>query len=96
MDGTIVGAINQRRLLQLTYHYGTRIVEPHAYGRSKKGHEILRAYQVSGYSESGEPTGWKLFRVDEIGSIVALQSSFAPRWDYQRDDRAMDQIYAQV
>jgi hypothetical protein len=95
---SICTAIAQKRLLRLTYDWGTRTVEPHAYGRNSKGHELLRSYQVGGDSRSGESEGWKLFRVDEIRSLAMSEDTFAgPRPGYRRGDRAMDaEIYCEL
>lgn len=34
-----------------------------------KGNLLLRAFQVEGYSKNGNPSGWKLFRVDKISHL---------------------------
>ena len=91
-------AIFEHRLLRLSYGYRLRVVEPHAYGVNRKGHELLRAYQTWGTSESGEARGWKLLRVDEITAFEILDERFdAARPDYHRDDKALDRrIYCQL
>lgn len=53
----ITAAIHHRNLLTFVYDGFRRTVEPHTYGMDKKGHMALRAYQVSGGSESGEYVG---------------------------------------
>jgi len=50
-----------------------RVIEPVAYGYSKKNNPVIRAYQTSGPSlkvnEKGVPLpDWRLFRVDRIKS----------------------------
>lgn len=73
------------------------MVEPHAYGTDKKGHDALRAYQVRGGSESGEFVGWKLFHTDEIRGIEVLAESFGgPRPGYKRGERAFVNIRCQL
>ena len=52
-----------------------RTVQPVAYGYSKKGNPVIRAYQTSGPSlkvnEKGIPLpDWRLFRVDRIKSMI--------------------------
>ena len=52
----------------------TRVIEPVAYGYSKKNNPVIRAYQTSGPSlkvnKKGVPLpDWRLFRVDRIKSI---------------------------
>ena len=51
-----------------------RTIQPGAYGYSKKGNPVIRAYQTSGPSlkvnEKGIPLpDWRLFRVDRIKSM---------------------------
>lgn len=86
----ITTAINGRRCLSIYYEPGNRIVEPHTLGRGSDGQLLLRAYQVSGASASGEPEHWKLFRVDRIRSVDTTDTpSEAPRPGYKRGDKAM-------
>ena len=52
-----------------------RTIQPVAYGYSKKGNPVIRAYQTSGPSlkvnEKGIPLpDWRLFRVDRIKSMI--------------------------
>lgn len=90
MTQDIITAIEQKLLLLLEYAPGDRVVEPHAYGRSKSGAELLRAYQVAGATSSGDADGWKLFRVDRAGMIAVGDRRFeGPRAGYRRNDRAM-------
>ena len=95
---SICTAINECKLINLVYEWGSRIVEPHAYGLNDNGNELLRAYQVSGASESGEHSGWKLFQIDEIRSLSVLEKTFSgPRPGYKRGDKALDErIYCQL
>ncbi len=98
MNSTICNAIRECRLLRLNYDWGYRAVEPHAYGLNDNGHELLRAYQIGGTSQSGETVGWKLFRVDEISGLHTTEDHFSgPRQGYKRGDKALDQtIYCQL
>jgi len=98
MNPVICEAIRGHRLLRLNYHWGHRVVEPHAYGLNDNGHELLRVFQVSGASESGEHHGWKLLRVDEIHGLEILKEQFeGSRSGYKHGDKAMDQrIYCQL
>ena len=96
-DIAICDAISGRNLLSLRYGYGSRTVEPHAHGASSEGHALLRAYQVGGYSKSGDSTGWKLLRVDETTSLSILPVSFTgPRTGYRPNDKSMAVIYCQL
>lgn len=93
----IADAIGHRQLLSFRYDGYIRIVEPHTYGIDKKGHETLRAYQISGGSDSGESVGWKIFHVSDMRSLSVISESFpAPRLGYKRGDRAFATIRAQL
>lgn len=98
MNSAICRAIRERHLIRLSYGWGSRLVEPHAYGRNNNGNELLRVFQASGASESGEPFGWKLLRVDEINALHIVDEHFAgPRQGYRPGDSAMDdRIYCQL
>ena len=92
----ICDAIHQRRLLQFSYEPGLRIVEPYAYGVGDGGHDLLRAYQVSGDSFSREE-GWKLFHGEKMSDIVMLEETFAePRLGYMRNDPSMGMVYCEI
>jgi predicted DNA-binding transcriptional regulator YafY len=96
MNTIIRDAIHKRRLLQFSCEPGMRVVEPYAYGVNDGGHELLRAYQVSGESHSRE-VGWKLFRVDEMADLVILDESFQEaRLGYMRNDPSMTMIYCEL
>jgi hypothetical protein len=96
MNSTICSAINKRQLLELRYHGYSRLVEPYACGRERSGDILLRCYQQSGGSESGQTTGWKLLKVSEISSIHEINNSFNPRQTYRRNDKAMKFIFCQI
>lgn len=90
-------AIAQKHVVELHYHWGYRIVEPHVYGRHRDGHELLRAYQIGGQSESHEPVGWKLFRVAEISEVRLLGTRFAgARPGYNANDPGMARIFCEL
>ena len=67
----------------LRYHSFERMVEPYAYGRDKSGDEILRCYQISGGSVSGEKEGWKLLKVGEIFQINSIDIIFEIRKEFK-------------
>ncbi len=45
-------------------------------GFSQEGHGLLRAFQNSGASASGEHAWWKLFRADRIIRLEVLAGTF--------------------
>ena len=96
MNAIILKSIQQSKVLELRYHNYSRTVEPHAYGRDKMGEEILRCYQTSGGSESGEQVGWKLLKVRETFSVDLSVISFSSRLGYKRNDQAMEYIFDQL
>lgn len=83
-------------MLKLAYSAGNRIVEPHVYGIGRDGRALLRCYQVGGESLSHERYGWKLLRGRAIRNVEVLDVSFAPRADYNPEDRAIPLVHARV
>lgn len=97
MNQAISKAIQNRQVLQFSYQGGIRTVEPHCLGVSSTGKEVLRAFQTGGYSESGNPVGWKLFSVAEMSAISTTGARFVSnRPHYNPNDSAMTLIYAHV
>jgi hypothetical protein len=94
---TACGAIRQKRLLELKYDGFSRRVEVHAVGYTKAGHAVMRAWQVSGGSKSGERVGWKLVRLAEaLDAAISAEPAEAPRRGYKRGDKAIDRIVCEV
>ncbi|GIV04287.1 MAG: hypothetical protein KatS3mg015_3117 [Fimbriimonadales bacterium] len=97
VNQTICAAIGSRRVLRFYYGGGPRTVEPHCYGRSRKGDELLRGYQTGGYSESRESVGWKLFHVSDISGLQLTGDSFVgPRAGYNPQDSAMEIVFCRL
>jgi hypothetical protein len=87
MNAAIVGAIHDRHLIRLTYDGYTRTVEPHAYGVTQEGHDLLSAWQVAGGSVHNEPVGWKNLRLDGTHGLLVLDETFpGPRQGYNREN----------
>ena len=68
----ITDAIRKRKPVKITYKaddeprgQGERLIHPVAYGISKAGNMVLRAYQPYGDTKTKTPH-WKLFRIDKI------------------------------
>jgi hypothetical protein len=57
---------------------------------------VLRCYQTSGGSVSGERAGWKLLKVCEVFSLHVLKEAFLVRKEYKKGDKAMERIFAQL
>lgn len=97
MNQTLFSAIRLRKIISFYYNGGTRNVEPYCYGISTAGNELLRAYQIGGYSQSGKSVGWKLFRVSNISNLKVIDKSFENiRPEYNPRDSAMTTIYCNV
>jgi len=97
VNQTIIQAIREKRVLEIGYHGFMRIIEPHAYGRNKRGEFILRCYQIGGGSVSGSPVDWKLLLQGEMRSITMTPAGFAgPRPGYKLIDPAIPRIVAQL
>lgn len=97
MRTTVCDAIESRAILRFSYDGGVRTVEPYCHGISTAGHEVLRAYQIGGYSQSGDPRGWKLFEVAKISGLSETGQTFtANRPGYNPDDQGMSSVHCHV
>ena len=96
MNQEIIEAIENKNLVEFRYDGELRIVEPHCYGLSTKGNEVLRAYQVDGYSSYGN-MGWKMYDLGKANNINILEDTFdEPRNGYKKGDKDMDEIYVEL
>ncbi|RIK78949.1 hypothetical protein DCC62_06595 [candidate division KSB1 bacterium] len=97
MNAQICAAIRSRAIVELYYEGGKRRVEPHCHGISMAGKEVLRAFQTAGFSESGQPVGWKLFEVAKIISFSQTGATFLNnRQEYNPNDHGMRRIHCRV
>jgi len=97
MNQNICSAIRDKRIITFYYDGGLRKNEPYCHGVTKKGNEVLRAFQISGYSRSGNPIGWKLFSVSKISNLKILDETFqSNRRDYNPNDHAMSRIFCRI
>lgn len=78
---------------------GLRVIEPFCYGVSKAGNAVIRAWEREGASytaQKGEQPlpGWRLFRVDRIGSynFDPRQNFTEIRPQYNPNDKGMTSI----
>ncbi|MEA3189397.1 MAG: hypothetical protein QOD99_3227 [Chthoniobacter sp.] len=97
MEETIISAIKSRRVIQFTYADTVRIVEPQTYGISTAGHPVLRGYQLSGGSKSGQSAGLKLY---ELAKMFALRNTGEPfskaQAAHNQKDSAMSKVIASL
>jgi len=102
---TLIKSIKDKSVVKLRYRGEPRerIVEPYVLGMNHLGNTLLRAYQQSGFSSSGNVEGWKLFNVELIEYVEPLQSEgilvkFDPKWrpEYNPNDKAMVKIIVNV
>lgn len=97
MNTQICAAIKSRAVVEFYYDDGKRRAEPHCHGISMAGKEVLRAYQTAGFSESGQPVGWKLFEVTKIIGFRQTGATFQNnRHEYNPNDRGMERIHCRV
>lgn len=97
MNTVIIQAIRGKRLLSFIYDDLPRVVEPHAYGVTSKGNEVLRAFQTGGQSSSGQIQSWKLISVEKISALNLSSETFdGPRDGFKRGDKIMLIIHAEL
>jgi hypothetical protein len=84
-----------RYLLLVCFDAFTRIAEPHAYGVTKDGHEVIRPWQVSSGAAGNEKTaGWKLLQLNDTRGLSVISELFEEaRPRYMRDDKVNHHIY---
>lgn len=98
MKVTLCSAITSRRLVEFRYHGGFRLVEPFCLGEVVPGSkESLLCYQVSGYTQFGDPVGWKLYRFSEISRLKVTDENFTGAGrGYDPDDLRMTTIDCRI
>lgn len=97
MNGTICQAIRGRFVISFFYDGGVRNVEPHVHGTSTAGNDLVRAFQVSGHSQSAERQGWKLFDISKMGPVTLTAETFpGSRPGYNPADPAMQVIHCRL
>jgi predicted DNA-binding transcriptional regulator YafY len=87
-------AITQRKRVRMDYtpitegHLaGIRTIEPHALGKTRKGHAVVRAFVTRGVE--GAQKEWRMFRVSQIENPELLPQSFSVKNDFNPKDKHM-------
>lgn len=99
----VIDAIKKKYEVTITYDDGSnglRRIQPVAYGKTKSGNLVVRAYQPDGDSNSSSH-GWKFFRLDRIGQWLPNKDvTFDEPPEFQGDgefnsdgDKTMSQVY---
>lgn len=102
----ILDAIRTKRVCVIYYNgdepggKGLRVIEPVAFGLTKKGNPVVRAWDREGASHKaylGEKPlpSWRFFRVDRMDFIRPTQETFdEPRPGYNPNgDRSMERVF---
>lgn len=102
----VFDAIKNKRVCVINYNgdepggKGLRVIEPVAFGLSKKGNAVLRAWDREGASHTaykGEKPlpGWRLFRLDKMDFIRPTQETFdTPKPGYNPNgDKSMERVF---
>lgn len=95
MNQTIIEAIENQNIIEFYYEGELRVVQPYCYGISKADNDVLRAFQVDGYSSSNK-MWWRMYTLSKMEQIKIGNNSFVPRNDYKRGDKDMVKIYIEI
>jgi len=98
MNSLICNAIAKKNIIEFYYKGGIRRVEPHCYGIHKDtGNEVLRGFQIDGYSESKKIPYWRLYIVSEMSGLRITDDLFlSPRPEYNPNDSHMSTIFCNI
>lgn len=105
---SVVNAIKKRIEVRVSYKSdndtkgtGERIIQPVAYGLSKAGNPVVRAFQPFGDTKTKIPH-WKLFRLDKFTKWTPLKRRFnePPQFPFNAEgkfnpngDKSMSQVF---
>lgn len=93
----IMQGITQHRCLSIVYNGIGRVIEPYTIGISRASNPVVRAWQVSGASISGQNSGWKLLEISKLGNVFLMNTTFQPnRPGYNPYDKGMISIYQRI
>lgn len=97
MSDIICKAIQEQKVLKFTYDGHHRKVEPYCHGRSKKGKESLRGYQIAGGSNSRRVPFWRLFTVAKMRNLTLTDEPFSgDRPHYNPNDKDLSPIHCNI
>lgn len=89
-------AIENKSLIEFTYHQLVRIAEPHDYGEIQSVRQLL-VYQIEGESRSSKLPDWRLMKVSEIQKLQILDRQFSGRRNVSsKTHKKWDRIFASV
>jgi hypothetical protein len=90
IENIFVEAAKRRFTCELVDAVGNhRIVEPYMIYDSPKGNRLFHCYQVAGFSEGGQPIGWKSPLISSFISASIKGDVFLPRPDYNPNNQKM-------
>jgi hypothetical protein len=93
MEETVISAIKNKHVLSFFYDDALRTVEPQTYGISTAGHPVLRGYQITGGSKSGQTIGLRLYDLAKMEGLKDTNRRFAKaRPQHQPKDSAMSRV----
>jgi hypothetical protein len=95
-ESLIIEAIEKKKTLSIMYDGGTRLVYPHALGELTNNRLTLSAYQVGGFSQSGNLPQWRSFPLENISNIQINDDHFEIAEGYNPNWKGFSKIISQV
>ena len=92
----LVRAVLDHRTVTLVYEGLRRVVEPHLIGIHEAGEPIVAAFEVGGFSHSGDLPGWRTFITTKVESVDLREETFTPRGDCDRMAEGMVEVFART
>lgn len=93
---TIIQAITELKLIELTYDGQLRLVEPHVLGYKNYELELL-TWQLTNKSELGNNAGWRTFQLKKITNLKIIDQFFnGVRLTKSHDKSRWDRIISAV
>jgi len=84
LESLILKAMEEKRVVSIKYNNTYREIEIYDFGETKTGQLAISAFQLFGGSQSKEPSGWKIFLLDEIQNIIIKNKTIVspkPKWN---------------